>query len=1022
MTNLTNITNDPPVWLTELSNVVIYQDTDSGYYFIIPSTTGTQGTIRFKIPTLTNFGGFITGGGGGGGGASVSFCIGKGGGGGGSHLYNIYNATVSIQDIPYLILNRGSSGWGGSSTTTTQSIGKPNQNGGNGGYSSWYFSDNLNITNSGSTKAIGRLATGGGGGGGGNVYVCDTNGGYGGSAQSFISNHTDFPTDNQNNYNGGFLGGTGGTTNSNGGNGSNISNYLLDGTIRDILNSYNQPLVTSLRFGQGGGGGQANLYSGQGGQLDNMGGRGAYIYIQYGLLGGNGMTTGGGNGGGGGGQFGRGFPSASRGGSGSDGTSVIWFKYIQDVPHTPVITFSSYPNRSTHFSTTDITDYSVDPVSITVNQLQSITYNSYTGSNGDYTYYFTFDLLMNTIGDLEYSYVAENTVGSSSGEFICNIVRYQQPVLSTNTTSIALHTDTSYNLLANLTADSNILTATYQLLNMSDFSFNIVQNCSHGTLQCNNISISSLNTSSSNSGVIQYIPRPTYVGLDSFTSNFQDITNMSVTNNDGLSNSINIDITVKNPALTHDIYINTVSHTITPIDLSGVDLELYYPLTYYVDTLPTNGTLYLGTFPNNPSTVWSTPYQLGQGSSVQNFNLYYVSNEGYTGTDYFTYYVEDKHGLFSIDFEQYSDGTRQKVPSTVQLTINQLTSPPIVYDVSYIVHQNVPKIVGFSDNLPTPPTQYYIASSPISQNDTLTTINNTAIHLEYNTSIFIPYGLYQDLTIWFASTSEVLGYTIHSFNYFLVDGSGSLSNTATVYINMSPTPESQYVTTGENNPATSIYLNANVQTEYPYSYKILTYPAHGVITSISGEQIVNNTWIASTIDEQQYGYKVNYIPNKFYSGIDSFYWSLKYNDLPSDMSANVVINIYANEPPTVDVTLYISFYQYSDGIITNQRGGNSTDISLLLPELGINNYTYTINSQPTFIYGNGTSDPTYALNGSILLDVSNNYDPINTIPYILSGSAVNYNWAGTPYFGSSKFYFSVSGTDNNNIYKSYSVK
>lgn len=1015
MSNLTNITNNPPVWLTNIYNVTIYQDTVSGYYFIIPTTN--VGTLQFKIPKLTNFGGFVVGGGGGGGASKWNPCAGTGGGGGGSYLYNIYNTTVDITGLSYFSITKGSGGVGGITSNYYP-------NGENGNDSQWTFSNEnrQNIifsTGQGGTRGYGNNPN----------QPCNNLAGMGGwnNGISKIGNILSFPTtNNQTTYSGGFVGGNGGKGATAGGNGSNISNYLLDLTIKNILTTYEKTLCTSLRFGQGGGGGWIS-YSGQGGNLDNAGGSTSII---PGYVGGNGLATNGGNGGGGSGIpisnfFGQGI--TSYGGSGSDGTAVVWFKYVQEAPYTPVISVSSYPCRSKSFSNSDITDYSGDSVQITIsNNPNYIVYNNYTGSFDNYTYNFTFNAPNYITTSYGVPYTASNSVGSSQNLILCSVINYQQPTLSVTTSTIALHADTTYNLQVSISADINILDATLPNYNQCDFSFS--QNgLTYGSIQANNIIIPNTDgnqylQASYNVGTVSYTPQYAYVGTDNFTIRYTDNTNMYITDNSGSTNDVIINVIVKNPAITSSINISTYSHTITSIDLSGVDLEEYYPLTYYINTLPTNGTLYLGEFPNNPSVLWSLPYQLGVGSSQQTFKLYYVSNEGYTGTDSFTYYVEDKHGLYSIDYLQYSTGTKVKVPSSVQINVNPLTYTPVAYDVSYVVHENIPTTVDFSNNYPaSSQINYYIASLPISQYDILTTSNNTVISLEYNNNVCIPVSVNENHTINFVSSSNTLGYTLHSFNYFYVDVSGSISNTATVYIYMVPTPITpQYITMSENDSSISIYLQASGQTEYLYSYYI-TYPEHGVITSSTGEQISNNTWISSTIDDQQYGYKINYIPNKFYSGTDSFYWAVKYKDDPSDISANVTINISNITPPPIDVTLYISFYQYSDGIITNQRGDNNTDILLFLPNIGLNNYIYTINSKPSFININGQTNITYDLNDNILLDVitSDNFYPIDTIPYNLSNSTVKYNWTGTP-FGTSKFYFSVSGYDNNYIYKSYS--
>ena len=352
-----------------------------------------------------------------------------------------------------------------------------------------------------------------------------------------------------------------------------------------------------------------------------------------------------------------------------------------------------------------------------------------------------------------------------------------------------------------------------------------------------------------------YIPTNNYTGSDSFTYKV----------NDGFadSNIGTVSITVNSPPIANNIDITTYKNTQKTITLSASDSD-NNNLIYIIVSQPNNGSL------------------SGNGN-----NINYIPTNNYTGSDSFTYKVNDG----------YSDSNIATVSIIVNLQLN-LNSPPVANNINIITNKNTPKIITLlANDLDNDSLTYIIVSQP----------NNGSLSGNGSNLNYIPNNNY--------TGSD-------SFTYKVNDGNID-SNIATVSIvvNSSPVANNINITTNKNTQKT-ITLLANDLDNDSLTYIVVTQPNNG---SLSGN-----------------GSNLNYIPNNNYTGSDSFTYKVNDGNIDSNIAT---VSIIVNSPPVAN----------NINIITNKN--TQKTITLSGSDLENNSLTYIVVTQPNngSLSGNGNN-------------------------------------------------------------------
>jgi len=318
-----------------------------------------------------------------------------------------------------------------------------------------------------------------------------------------------------------------------------------------------------------------------------------------------------------------------------------------------------------------------------------------------------------------------------------------------------------------------------------------------------------------------YTPVANYNGPDSFTFRVSDGTVNSNTA------TVSITVTPVNDTPIADSQSVSVNEDASVlITLTGSDIDRD-PLIYLIVSNPAHGTL------TDP----------GQGAT-----LTYTPAANYSGPDSFTFKV--------------NDGTTDSSPATVTITVTALNDPPVALDKTVPYLQNTP--VNFTlqaiDPDPTDNITFTVLTQPA--NGTLT-------------------GTLPNLT--FTPALNFSGTT--SFTFRVNDGTVN-SNTATVTlilddgIEYAPIAFNQSLSVNEDNNL-NILLQASDANGDALTYTIVTPPAHGTITSGTG-----NTRV--------------YTPALNYNGPDSFTFQANDGGLDSNIATVTITVNPVNDAPTAN--------------------------------------------------------------------------------------------------------------------------
>ena len=476
-----------------------------------------------------------------------------------------------------------------------------------------------------------------------------------------------------------------------------------------------------------------------------------------------------------------------------------------------------------------------------------------------------------------FTYTVSDGVDSSTSTVSITVTAQNDPPSSSDL-NITTNEDTSVNFsLVGSDLDGDSLTYTYT-------------NPSNGTLTCTNENCT-------------YTPNSNYTGSNSFTYTVSDGTNSS-------SSTVNITVNpVNDTPVSNNLNLTTNEDTDLNFSLDSNDSD-GDSLTYSY-TNPSNGTL-----------------------TCTNENCVYSPNTDFTGTDTFTYKV--------------NDGTVDSNTATVTIDVVAVDDSPVAYDNSYtFVKDSTNNSITLTSSDVDSGSLNYTVVSDVS-NGTLTCTNKNCT---YN-----------------PDTSYV---GADSFTYKVNDGNSD-SNTATISItvisvNDAPSSNNLSITVAEDSTNNPITLSASDPDSDPLTYTIISNPTNGTL-------ICTNE-------------NCTYTPNPNYNGTDSF--TYKANDGEED-SNTATVNITVTPENDAPVSDDLSFTTNEDtslnlSLVSNDTDGDSLTYTVVSTPINgsvsctTSNCTYTPN--PNY---NGSDSFTYKTNDgttdSNIATVNITVTPVNDTP------------------------------------------
>lgn len=316
---------------------------------------------------------------------------------------------------------------------------------------------------------------------------------------------------------------------------------------------------------------------------------------------------------------------------------------------------------------------------------------------------------------------------------------------------------------------------------------------------------------------ITYTPNGNYVGPDSFTFNAND---GSLTSNTA---TVSINVTAANDApVANNQSISTNEDQAVTFTLSGTDPD-GDAITYIIVTTPANGTL-TGTAPN----------------------LTYTPNPNYSGSDSFTFKV--------------NDGTTDSNTATVTITVNPLNDAPVALNNTFLYELNtLVNVLLTAFDADGDPLTYTVLTLP-----TNGVIGGTTPNLTYTPNT---------------------GFTGSDALTFRVNDGTLNSNVATITFNYddlsndAPVAENQTVTVIEDTNK-NITLGASDADGNTLVYTIVSGPANGTLSGT--------------------GANVTYSPNANYTGSDSFTFRVNDGLLNSNIATVSITVTPVNDVPVAN--------------------------------------------------------------------------------------------------------------------------
>ncbi len=388
---------------------------------------------------------------------------------------------------------------------------------------------------------------------------------------------------------------------------------------------------------------------------------------------------------------------------------------------------------------------------------------------------------------------------------------------------------------------------------------------------------------------ISYTPDPGFSGTDTFT--------YTITDTAGNTDTATVTVVVTNEApVAVDDSDTTADATPVDIDVLGNDSDPNNdPLTIMATTDPENGTIQVNTngTPDDPTDD----------------SIIYTPDPGFSGTDTFTYTIQDPAG--NTDVATVTITVTNEAPVASNDTATAPTSTPISIDVL--------------DNDTDPnddPLTIAIATDP--ENGLVTVDDN---------------GTPDD------PTDDIITYTpdpgfsgTDTFTYTVTDPAGN-TDTATVTVvitNDAPVAVDDQDTTPEATPvAIDVLSNDTDPNDDPLTITVITDPDSGVI------QLNDSGTPDDPTDDT-----VTYTPNPGFSGVDSFTYTIQDPSGSTDV-ATVTVTV-TNEAPEAgdDLVTTPTSTPVSIDVTTNDTDPNDDPLTVTIstdPENG----TVTIDDNGT---------------------------------------------------------------------------
>ncbi|GAB5518512.1 MAG: hypothetical protein RhofKO_07630 [Rhodothermales bacterium] len=406
-------------------------------------------------------------------------------------------------------------------------------------------------------------------------------------------------------------------------------------------------------------------------------------------------------------------------------------------------------------------------------------------------------------------------------------------------------------------------------------------------------------------GTITYVNNTIPLGDDSFT--------YTVNDDDGAtSNEATVAITIE-PANTFPGAVNDTASTAedTPITINVL-----------ANDFDTDGTL-------DASTVAVTS-EAANGMTTVNTDgtITYAPNTGFTGSDSFSYTVDDDDGATSN-------------PATVTITVSAGNAPPVATDDAATITEGaqaiIPVLINDTDADGTlDPATVSIATAPSS--------GNASANI--------------DGTIIYTPATDFIGTDV--FTYTVNDDDGATSNEATVTVtveavNVAPTATDDGVTTAEDTAITIDVLANDIDSDGTLDATSVTLTT----PPTNGDTSVNNDGT------------ITYFPDGGFTGTDSFVYTVDDDDGATSNPATVTVTVEAgnNAPVAADDAATTD----EDVAVTIDVLSNDTDSDGTLDAASV-----AIGTAPT----NGNT--TVNADGTIAYTPSTNFNGTDTFTYTVS--------------------------------------
>ena len=404
----------------------------------------------------------------------------------------------------------------------------------------------------------------------------------------------------------------------------------------------------------------------------------------------------------------------------------------------------------------------------------------------------------------------------------------------------------------------------------SDFTYIIGTLPSNGTLKQGDTEINAAETTLTGTD-ITYTPNSNYSGNDSFTFKIKD----KGVNSDGVTDvetsaAANISITVNNTDNDPPVAENKSISAGQDTETSAITLVASDPdsdnstLIYSIASLPSNGILKDG----------GTEIT---GAADLTGTLTYLPNDGYAGSDSFTFTAKDDQSAVSA-------------AATVSISVSDTNDPPIATAKSITVDEDVESetiVLEATDPDATDTTfTFFIASLP--SNGTLK---------DDGTIITGPTQITGALT--YLSNTNYVG--DDSFTFTAKDDESAESTAATVSITVNntndpPVADNQSVTTREDtttNPVITLTASDPDTSDTSFTFTIKSLPINGVLKD--GDSEIN------TVDTDLSSATLTYTPNLNYNGSDSFNFTAKDDESAISSSATLSLTVSPwNDPPVAN--------------------------------------------------------------------------------------------------------------------------